>query len=212
MKFKYSVIGDNTAENRKHLKDIGYVGYIGNGEWIVTNGLHGRADDTNEYMKVLRHLAFIEHQKDVKECVFKGITRIEYTLAGQRQLKAYNLAIKSLKDVLNTPNEEYIRVLIEILEVYNNNKKRVMAKDVKLSLTDSLLLGFINALVEAGYSMTRIIDIASNSGNSASDSSKNKKRVKELLNYIENKDILEQNNAQQKEVNDVLKFLQVYKD
>lgn len=56
MKFKYSVIGDNTAENRKHLKDIGYVGYIGNGEWIVTNGLHGRADDTNEYMKVLRHL------------------------------------------------------------------------------------------------------------------------------------------------------------
>ena len=156
--------------------------------------------------------AFIEHQQDVKQCVYNGITRVEYTFAGQRQLKAYNLAIKSLKDVLNTPNEEYIRVLIEILEVYNNNKKRVMAKDVKLSLTDSLLLGFINALVEAGYSMTRIIDIASNSGNSASDSSKNKKRVKELLNYIENKDILEQNNAQQKEVNDVLKFLQVYKD
>ena len=97
-----------------------------------------------------------------------------------------------------------------VLEISADTVK--LASSVKLSLTDSLLLGFINALVEAGYSMTRIIDIASNSGNSASDSSKNKKRVKELLNYIENKDILEQNNAKQKGVNDVLKFLEVYKD
>ena len=56
MKFKYSVFGDNTAENREWLKKIGYLGHIGDREWIVTDRLNGGADDTNEYMKVLRSL------------------------------------------------------------------------------------------------------------------------------------------------------------
>lgn len=155
---------------------------------------------------------FIEHQEDVKECVFKGITRIEYTLAGQKQLKAYNLAIKTLKDVLSTPAEEYIRVLISILDEYNGNNIRTMAKDAKLSLTDSLILSLVGGLIESGWSSDRIIDRATGTGKHPSDSSKNKKRLKEVLKYIDNKDILEQNNAKQKGVNDVLKFLEVYKD
>lgn len=156
--------------------------------------------------------AFIEHQEEVKRCIHKGITRIEYTLAGQKQLKAYNLTIKTLKDVLSTPAEEYIRVLISILDEYNGNNIRTMAKEAKLSLTDSLILSLLGGLIESGWSSDRIIDLATGTGNYPSDSSKNKKRLKELLKYIDNKDILEQNNAKQKGVNDVLKFLEVYKD
>lgn len=156
--------------------------------------------------------AFIEYQEEVKRCIHKGITRIEYTLAGQKQLKAYNLTIKTLKDVLSTPAEEYIRVLISILDEYNGNNIRTMAKEAKLSLTDSLILSLLGGLIESGWSSDRIIDLATGTGNYPSDSSKNKKRLKELLKYIDNKDILEQNNAKQKGVNDVLKFLQVYKD
>ena len=155
---------------------------------------------------------FIEHQEELQRCIYKGITRIEYTLAGQQQLKAYNLAIKTLKDVLSTPAEEYIRVLISILDEYNGNNIRTMAKEAKLSLTDSLILSLLGGLIESGWSSDRIIDLATGTGNHASDSSKNKKRLKELLKYIDNKDILEQNNAKQKGVNDVLKFLEVYKD
>ena len=155
---------------------------------------------------------FIEHQEELKRCIYKGITRIEYTLAGQKQLKAYNLAIKTLKDVLSTPAEEYIRVLISILDEYNGNNIRTMTKEAKLSLTDSLILSLIGGYVELGWSSDRIIDFGSGTGNYPSDSSKNKKRLKELLKYIDNKDILEQNNAKQKGVNDVLKFLEVYKD
>ena len=122
------------------------------------------------------------------------------------------MAIKTLKDVLSTPAEEYIRVLISILDEYNGNNIRTMAKDAKLSLTDSLILSLIGGYVELGFSADRIIDFGSGTGNYPSDSSKNKKRLKELLKYIDNKDILEQNNAKQKGVNDVLKFLEVYKD
>ena len=89
---------------------------------------------------------------------------------------------------------------------------RTMAKEAKLSLTDSLILSLLGGLIESGWSSDRIIDLATGTGNHASDSSKNKKRLKELLKYIDNKDILDQNNANQKGVNDVLKFLEVYKD
>ena len=89
---------------------------------------------------------------------------------------------------------------------------RTIAKETKLSLTDSLILSLVGGLIESGWSSDRIIDRATGTGKHPSDSSKNKKRLKEVLKYIDNKDILEQNNAKQKGVNDVLKFLEVYKD
>ena len=66
------------------------------------------------------------------------------------------------------------------------SKAKIMAKDAKLSLTDSLILSLVGGLIESGRSSDRIIDLATGTGNHASDSSKNKKRLKELLKYIDN--------------------------
>ena len=216
----------NLLKQKVSLKYTSYVNYKGKNKGTLQ--YYNRKDAKNSaklpYLKFYDkseeltghsnefYSAFIDHQEDVKRSVYKGITRIEYTLAGQQQLKAYNLTIKTLKDVLSTPAEEYIRVLISILDEYNGNNIRTMAKEAKLSLTDSLILSLLGGLIESGWSSDRIIDLATGTGNHASDSSKNKKRLKELLKYIDNKDILEQNNAKQKGVNDVLKFLEVYKD
>lgn len=188
--------------NRKDAKRSTKLAYL-----KLYNKSEELTGHSNEFYRT-----FIEHQKDVKECVFKGITRIEYTLAGQKQLKAYNLDIKTLKDVIDTPEDEYIRVLVSILDKYNGVNIRTMAKDVKMSLTDSLILSLIGGYVELGFSADRIIDFGSGTGNYPSDSSKNKKRIKELLKHIENQDVLEENNIKNKKVNDVLKFLEVYKD
>lgn len=54
MKFLYSVIGDNTAENREWLEMVGYKGYSNTDrEFIITNCPYASFEGTNEYMKVL---------------------------------------------------------------------------------------------------------------------------------------------------------------
>ncbi|WP_306540855.1 hypothetical protein [Dysgonomonas sp.] len=50
MSFKYSVIGDNTKENREHLEKLGIKGYSGYKQFIIVHD--GRYFGTDEYMKV----------------------------------------------------------------------------------------------------------------------------------------------------------------
>ena len=216
----------NVSNSKVSIDRSSYVNYKGKDKSTLQyhNRIDARKSSVLPYLKIYAkrdelighstrfYKAFIATQKELNNIVLKGVTRIEYTLANRRQMKSFGLDIATLKDVINLSDKEYTRVLNMILDNYNGMNIRAVANDNKLSRTDLLLLSFITALIEQGLSATRIIDIAGINGNSPSDKSKNKRRVRDLLEYITNKNKLAENEVKQKQVNEVLQFMGIYKE
>ena len=216
----------NVSKSKVALERYSYVDYKGKDKSTLQyhNRIDARKSSVLPYLKIYAkseelighstkfYKAFIAPQEDLESIVLQGITRIEYTLANRRQMKSFGLDIATLKDVINLSDKEYTRVLNMILDNYNGMNIRAVASDKGLSRTDLLLIGLVTELIEQGLSAPRIIDVAGLYGNSPSDKSKNKRRVRELLEYITNKNKLAENELKQKQVNEVLQFMGIYKE
>ena len=216
----------NVSKSKVAIERYSYVDYKGKDKSTLQyhNRIDARKSSVLPYLKIYAkseelighstkfYKAFIAPQEDLESIVLQGITRVEYTLANRRQMKSFGLDIATLKDVINLSDKEYTRVLNMILDNYNGMNIRAVANDNELSRTDLLIVGLITELVEQGLSAPRIIDVAGLYGNSPSDKSKNKRRVRELVEYVTNKNKLAENEVKQKQVNEVLQFMGIYKE